>query len=554
MFGSSSYISQLKQDVFNYNKSNSITKDHYILLLDYILPEYQDVLFHEEKEDNQIDLEILLFEWYKNYDCKAPKTVVSLTPFDEDEYLPLSLNAYIYLRVLKLGKTNNNLEEIVNIICAKYEIFPRENKYLEGLVMPFIEYTKILTSTDEVKPLSLDFFSEKANYSFVLKEILLLAIKKNDFIDIIIENILVRYALFNLDSENTNEIIHSFLESHCKQINYDFLAALLKTGNFTKTVIDFIVNNLNRVPLTLYDINSLFDDELSLSEINVYNLTIPSLQFKNKYLPVMNLLMTKDIKLAHDFLRKGTVQLQQFDILFERRPEVFNKGSDAALPLFNRIPRDYMLQKLINISNNSDSSIFSKEMIINKFWYNFKQANTSSRTNRFLINCEDIALNNLSDVDNFVNLINLVHLFPIHFKPENILNFDNDSLIEILVKEQQFNVIDTFNIIKKLNLVLERGDNDNDEYLLLKCQSNYINYSNDEDFEYLESTMTDFIDLLSEFKEYKCIFTHDKSLDTMWLRLIQFANNANRSRDFFNMLIKLVPLIGNNTKYLDLLF
>ncbi|KAL6930227.1 hypothetical protein ACO0SA_001640 [Hanseniaspora valbyensis] len=553
----SAYIKKIEQDVYNYNKINTITKDHYILLLDYILPNYYDVLEPNKNDDEDIDVRALLFNWYNNYDPNIESIISQKSEFDINSFLPLHIGSYVYLRVLKFFNTNEDLLQIVEIICEKYEIDPTDSTYVEGLILPFIEYTNINSSSGTYQKDSLFWFSDKSNYSNVVNDILLLAVKHDHKSEVIFKNILVMYTNFYRNIDYDKQIINHFLIKNSKLITFNFLSNLMKTKKYKEMVLNFIIKNMDSLHLTLSDVNFLIgngdnnDDNSSFSnDLKLFNLDISINKFRKEYLPILNLLKTKDIVRAHNFLKKGSVQLKEFNNLIETRPEMFNNYQASLIDVFNRIPKDYVLKKLINVTDNNDPSIFSKEMVINKFWTNFKQANTTSRTNRFLIICEDIALNNLSDVGNFINLINIVHLFPIHFKPSNILSSDNDSLISILIKEQKFNIIDTFNIIKKLNLVLERGDNDNDEYLLLRCQSEYINSSNDDNIEYLESTMNDFVDLLKEFKEYKCIFALDKSFDTLWQRLIEYVRNNSQNQELFDKLVTLVPVTPNNTKYL----
>lgn len=553
----SAYIKKVEQDVYNYNKINTITKDHYILLLDYILPNYYDVLEPNKNDDEDIDVRALLFNWYNNYDPNIESIIPQKSEFDINSFLPLHIGSYVYLRVLKFFNTNEDLLQIVEIICEKYEIDPTDSTYTEGLILPFIEYTNINSSSGTYQKDSLFWFSDKSNYSNVVNDILLLAVKHDHKSEVIFKNILVMYTNFYRNIDYDKQIINHFLIKNSKLITFNFLSNLMKTKKYKEMVLNFIIKNMDSLHLTLSDVNFLIgngdnnDDNSSFSnDLKLFNLDISINKFRKEYLPILNLLKTKDIVRAHNFLKKGSVQLKEFNNLIETRPEMFNNYQASLIDVFNRIPKDYVLKKLINVTDNNDPSIFSKEMVKNKFWTNFKQANTTSRTNRFLIICEDIALNNLSDVGNFINLINIVHLFPIHFKPSNILSSDNDSLISILIKEQKFNIIDTFNIIKKLNLVLERGDNDNDEYLLLRCQSEYINSSNDDNIEYLESTMNDFVDLLKEFKEYKCIFALDKSFDTLWQRLIEYVRNNSQNQELFDKLVTLVPVTPNNTKYL----
>ena len=550
----SAYIKKIEQDVYNYNKINTITKDHYILLLDYILPNYLDVLELNKNYDEDIDVRALLFNWYNKYDSNIESIIPQKSQFDIDSFLPLHIGSYVYLRVLKFFNNNEDLLQIVEIICERYEIDPTDSTYIEGLILPFIEYTNINSSSSTYKKDSLSWFSDKSNYSNVVNDILLLAVKHDHKSEGIFKNILVMYTNFYRNIDYDKQIINHFLIKNSKLITFNFLSNLMKTKKYKEMVLNFIVKNMDNLHLTLADVNFLIgnsDDDSSFpNDLKLFNLNISISKFRKEYLPILNLLKTKDIVHAHNFLKKGSVQLKEFNNLIETRPEMFNNYQTSFIDVFNRIPKDYVLKKLINVTDNNDPSIFSKEMVINKFWVNFKQANTTSRTNRFLIICEDIALNNLSDVDNFINLINIVHLFPIHFKPSSILSSDNDSLISILIKEQKFNVIDTFNIIKKLNLVLEKGDNDNDEYLLLRCQSEYINSSTDDNIEYLESTMNDFVDLLKEFREYKCIFALDKSFDTLWQRLIDYVRNNAQNQELFDKLVTLVPVTPNNTKYL----
>ncbi|OBA26216.1 hypothetical protein HANVADRAFT_53286 [Hanseniaspora valbyensis NRRL Y-1626] len=550
----SAYIKKIEQDVYNYNKINKITKDHYILLLDYILPNYLDVLEPNKNNDEDIDVRALLFNWYDKYDSNIESIIPQKLEFAIASFLPLHIGSYVYLRVLKFFNNNEDLLQIVEIICEKYEIDPTDSTYIEGLILPFIEYTNINSSSGTYQKDSLFWFSDKSNYSNVVNDILLLAVKHDHKSEGIFKNILVMYTNFYRNIDYDKQIINHFLIKNSKLIKFNFFSNLMKTKKYKEMVLNFIIKNMDNLHLTLADVNFLIgngDDDLSFSnDLKLFNLDISISKFRKEYLPILNLLKTKDIVRAHNFLKKGSVQLKEFNNLIETRPEMFNNYQTSLIDVFNRIPKDYVLKKLINVTDNNDPSIFSKEMVINKFWVNFKQANTTSRTNRFLIICEDIALNNLSDVDNFINLINIVHLFPIHFKPSSILSSDNDSLISILIKEQKFNVIDTFNIIKKLNLVLERGDNDNDEYLLLRCQSEYINSSTDDNIEYLESTMNDFVDLLKEFKEYRCIFALDKSFDKLWQRLIEYVRNNAQNQELFDKLVTLVPVTPNNTKYL----
>ncbi|XBW38833.1 hypothetical protein QEN19_004425 [Hanseniaspora menglaensis] len=547
----SSYVTRIQEDIYRYNNKNSIGKDHYVLLIDYFVPENND--FVSSKESNIIDVEKVLFEWYNNYDKTIASEVPVISEFDILNHLPMNFDYYIYLRILKLSKVNSDIEKIMNIICKKYNILPNNNKYLKGLILPFINYNKIISKLESNANLNLEMFIKHSNHGKIVEKILKLALNVKYENKFILENILIAYYRFFETEININSHVKLFLNENLKGITFEFIQSLLSVNCLSETIYTFLVKNMNVIQLTLYDINDLFEIFPTNIDFKMYNLNTTTNVFKNKYLPVLNLLKTKDVKLAHSFLLKGSVQLDQFNKLLVSSPDFFNNKNVEIMALFDRIPKDYMLKKLINVTNSNDPSIFTQEMIIEKFWNNFKQANTTSKTNRFLINCQEIALNNLDEFNNFANLINLVHVFPLHLKPYSILTSDIDSLVHILISEQGFNVIDCFNIIKRLNVILERHEEDNDEYLLLKCQSEFVNINNTENLAYLESTMHDFIDLLSEFTEYKCIFVNNKHLDTLWLRLIQYVKNNTEDEELFNKLIKLIPITGKNKKYLDLL-
>ncbi|KAL6931122.1 hypothetical protein ACO0R3_004252 [Hanseniaspora guilliermondii] len=299
------------------------------------------------------------------------------------------------------------------------------------------------------------------------------------------------------------------------------------------------------IPFTLYEINEFYnsikDDSL---EFKFFNKHFMLETFKKDYLPILNILKTKNITLVHRFLRKGSVQMDNFNQLLIDNPTFVKKNQHLILEKFNRIPEKYVLKKLINMhgSEEADTYLFSKDLVDEKFWDNFNQANTCSKTNKYLNICYDVAMQ-LSEYH--VELINILHMFPVHFKPNNVYNITLEELTSILIVECKMNVIECFNLIKKLLEVLlsisKKSLNHlkySDEEILVMCQSTYINEIDDLDsIEYLESSIFDFINLLSEFEELKYMFYDTKKYDTLWLRVVHFVKEKKDDNIFFKVLL-----------------
>lgn len=77
-----------------------------------------------------------------------------------------------------------------------------------------------------------------------------------------------------------------------------------------------------------------------------------------------------------------------------------------------------------------------------------------------------------------------------------------------------------------------------DEEILVMCQSTYINEIDDLDnIEYLESSIFDFINLLSEFEELKYMFYDTKKYDTLWLRVVHFVREKKDDEIFFKVML-----------------
>lgn len=566
-------VHDIKKDISNSRECNKATINHYSILLDYIITDDYD--FSADHET--LDVEKVLFDWYRRYDPSVESTYNSdlldliksdQSIFQYEDFLPLDLNHYIFLRVIKYYQLYINhidkFEVIFKMTLSTYNIdLKARTTLLSGLVQPFIEYTKAHKGED--KAINLFEFIEPRNVeSIVLKVLnLMLYFSQNEYNNSrssskIVDTVLNPYLQYifkyhcKLESSVQNTTL-TFLKANVKSINYNFiqkLVGLLKEDVFIVQITDilsFTTENMVSIPCTLYEINefySLFEDETS--GFKLYNKTLTLTSFREQYLPILNLLKTKNIVLVHNFMNKGSVQMEQFNELLADNPSYIKKNQHLVLKKFFRIPEKYILKKLINIhdSENTDTSLFSKDLVNEKFWDNFNQANTCSKSNKFLNICYDVAVQ-LSDYH--VDLLNTLHMFPVHFRPSALFSISLDELATVLVVESRLNVIEAFNVIKKTTEILKSISNKPldhlllpDETILIMCQSTYINEIDDPDnIDYLESTIFDFINLVSEFNELKYKFYDTKKYDTLWLRVVHFVNESNKDDIFFKVLLVL---------------
>lgn len=563
-------ISDIQKDINNSRACKKSTIDHYSILLDYIITDDYDFT------DNHgvLDVERVLFDWYKHYDaseeCKYDSELVQLINggqniFQYKNFLPLDLNHYIFLRAIKFYQIYHNqiekFEVIFQMILDTYSIdLKAKSTLLSGLVQPFIEYTML--SRNMETSLNIFEFIEPENVECIVSNVLnlMLHYSENEYnintspqkvFDKVLYpffSYIVRYESKYLP--NICNTIIGLLQSNVKSINFNFMSkisSLVVEGTPAVSrdkLTTFVTENMDLLPFTLYEINEFYNSirENSL-EFKFFNKHIPLETFKKVYLPILNLLKTKNIKLAHQFLKKGSVQMESFDQLLIENPTFVKKNQHLILEKFDRIPEKYVLKKLLNMHDFNDDTIpFSKDLVDEKFWDNFNQANTCSKTNKYLNICFDVAMQ-LSD--SHVELINILYMFPVHFKPNHLFNTTLEELTSILIAECKMNVIEGFTSIKKLlGILLSISKKPlthlkySDEEILVMCQSTYINEIDDLDnIEYLESTIFDFINLVSEFEELKYMFYDTRKYDTLWLRIVHFVREHKDDEVFFKVLM-----------------
>lgn len=569
-----SSITDIQKDINNSRSCNKSTIDHYSILLDYIITDDYDFSADHEK----LDVEKVLFDWYKKYDPSVDSQYESVllqlinsdqTVFQLKDFLPLDLNHYIFLRVIKYYQLYHNqiekFEIIFEMILDTYNIdLKARTTLLSGLIQPFIEYTKVDKDADKV--INLFEFIEPKNVESILLRILSLVLysSQNEYNNKssynLVHGVLQPFLRYNFDYHSKLiPLIHktslTFLAANVSSVNYSFvqnLLSLLLEGTEIvqkNEIVTFITENMDIVPFTLYEINEFYNMFGQDSfDFKFFNKNLSLHVFKADFLSILNLLKTKNIVMVHQFLKRGSVQIEQFNQLLTENPDFIKKNQHLVLEKFNRIPEKYILKKLINIhdSEDTDTSLFSKDLVDEKFWDNFNQANTCSKTNKYLKICYDVALQ-LSDYH--VELINILHMFPVHFRPNRLFGISLEELTFTLIVESKLNVIESFNIIKKTLEILHSISRKplghlqfSDEAILIMCQSTYINEIDDsENIEYLESSIFDFVNLLSEFEELKYKFYDTKKYETLWLRVVHFVKENDDDDTFFKVLL-LLPI------------
>lgn len=564
-------ILDIQKDINNSRACKKSTINHYSILLDYIITDDYDFTDNHDI----IDVERILFDWYKHYDAseeyKYDSQLVQLinggqSIFQYKNFLPLDLNHYIFLRAIKFYQLYPNqiekFEVIFQMILDTYCIdLKAKSTLLSGLVQPFIEYTKL--SRNMETSLNIFEFIEPENVDSIVSKILKLMLHYseneyniNNSPQKIFDKVLYPFFNYNVLYQskclpNIHNTIMGLLQSNVKSIDFSFISKIssLIIEDTPAVSIDklttFVTENMDVLPFTLYEINEFYNSiKENTLEFKFFNKHMMLEMFKKDYLPILNMLKTKNIKLAHQFLKKGSVQMESFNQLLIDNPAFVKKNQHLVLEKFDRIPEKYVLKKLLNMhgSDDADTHLFSKDLVDEKFWDNFNQANTCSKTNKYLTICFEVAMQ-LSDYH--VELINILHMFPVHFKPNHLFNITLEELTSILVVESKMNVIESFNLIKKLLEILlsisKKPLNHlkySDEEILVVCQSTYINEIDDLDnIEYLESSIFDFINLLSEFEELKYMFYDTKKYDTLWLRVVHFVREKKDDEIFFKVML-----------------